>query len=255
MRRNQKVFSADIIDYSYNTSYDSSFIWISYANAIYSFETNTLPNIIIDYDKKQARIACASLPEIKKMDEYFASSDFMHELFMKLNSEKSKHSKLHIQFESESDEDNIRSKEDINDEILHICECINLYTYESLFKDTVCTLKLVDSENYGGNYEIVPIKILKKSSWEIKKLSLEKVKNNADTYLTMTNNSKYRFGTASYCKSIGFKFPSAKCVLRLDGIDINHEKKTYSLRIHMVAIQYIDNLEVIDSMSIPEKKL
>lgn len=83
-----------------------------------------MPNIIVDYDNKQTRIYVKDqfggnvLSEIKKMDEYFSSRDFICELL----AQSKKRDNEYIEC---SDENYINN----------ILACVESYTYESMFKN------------------------------------------------------------------------------------------------------------------------
>lgn len=208
----------------------NNFIPIAYqvdANLIpFTFQTEHLQNVQIKHklDKAYIRITYPRMVdenilfEIKKLDEYASSYKFAYEALTQLGCIK---------------------------ETSKGYGCGELYAYESLFKNNNCVINLSTKEDS----DITTI-IQKKLPNRVERISLIELKIKADEYLStfndisaFTNTTKYKFGSGYYSKMTGFIFPSARCVLKITGIDIYHTTQTYKLRVDLMAMEYIDDSE------------
>lgn len=219
-------FITDNIKYGFNETNDiwgccnpernGIYVPMHHMNGIdFIFETKRFADITIDNNNKQINIDSKNfnnnISVIKKIDEYYSSTEFKNEFLKQLNGSSDNEGQLWIH----------DSEEEITIDVKKISECINSYKYENIFQNNKCVMDLSIDLNYvEGN---VSTKIIKKSQG--KKISFNEFVTHAP-----------------YNKINEYKISEARFIYELHGIKFCHSRKIYKSWIEITAIEYIDDL-------------
>jgi hypothetical protein len=180
------------------------------------FQTKRFDNIIVDNTRKQLCIDAdnTNLLKLKELDLYFSSNDFKNAFLSQLDNPGGEDFKISIC----DGEDFISAKV--------LLECINLYTYESIFQNDKCCIDLSDYDSYSDK---------DKAEMNISTKLIKKSKHGSEKILFNSFHVTQRIDK--------FKFSDARFIYSLTGIWFDHSKKIYKLCTEIHTIEYLDNAE------------